>query len=135
MKKIWTFILGMITGAILFCLASYCITYKPWSKSPMLIPGLTIFETAGDVLPYKSFEVLQVLPNGSVLVKSSKYNNESSYISCPISYMLAPQTGGYYDDQVLKVPVGKIVRQIGTYNYTTGGGFDKTVPVIGFYDQ
>lgn len=135
MKKIFVFILGMITGVILFCVISYFVVYVNSKGRNYNIPGLTMFENAGEILPYKSFEVFQVLPSGGALVKASTQANEKYFITSPMAFILPPQSGGYYDEQRLKTPSGKTVRQVGTYSYTTNIGYDKTVPVLGFYDQ
>ena len=36
----------------------------------------------------------------------------------------------YYDDQKIKIPANKCARQIGTYQYHTKMGIDKTVPAV-----
>ena len=36
----------------------------------------------------------------------------------------------YYDDQIIKIPSGKCVKQIGVYKYQTKDGFEKTVPIV-----
>ena len=36
----------------------------------------------------------------------------------------------YYDDQIIKIPSGKCVKQIGVYKYPTKDGFEKTVPIV-----
>jgi hypothetical protein len=36
----------------------------------------------------------------------------------------------YYDDQVIKVPEGKCMRQIGVYEYQTRMETIKTVPIV-----
>jgi hypothetical protein len=41
----------------------------------------------------------------------------------------------YYDNQIVKVPKGKVVRMMGTYTYTTPKGMEKTVPIIKIMDQ
>lgn len=140
MKRIFVFLLGMLAGAILFASVSYLIVYHPWDKSDSgffdsYVPGLTIFEEAGEVMPYKSFEVLQTHYNGNALVHASKRVNETDYTWCDIVYMFKPETGGYYDGQVLKIPGNKVPRIIGTYYYKTEAGHSKTVPVITFYDN
>jgi len=139
MKRIFVFLLGMLAGAVLFAGISYLVVYRPWNEpdSAFLdyVPGLTVFEEAGEEMPYKSFEILQTLYNGNALVNASKDRNETRFINCDIVYMFKPETGGYYDGQVLKIPGNKVPRIIGTYYYKTEAGHSKTVPVIAFYDN
>lgn len=138
MKRIFVFLLGMLAGAVLFAGISYLVVYRPWADSDSFdyyIPGLTVFEEAGEVMPYKSFEVLQTHYSGNALVHASKNVNESRFLNCDLVYMFKPETGGYYDGQTLKVPDGKVPRMIGTYIYETAAGHSKTVPVISFYDN
>ena len=139
MKRVFVFLLGMIAGALLFAGISYMIVYRPWldSDSEIMdnyIPGLTMFEEPGDVLPYKSFEVLQVLYNGNALMHASEFTNETRFINCPIVYVFSPKTGGYYDEQVIRLPKDKDLRIVGTYHYNTKSGDSKTVPVVALYD-
>jgi hypothetical protein len=41
----------------------------------------------------------------------------------------------YYDDQMVKVPEGKVLRQVGVYQYPTRQDIVKTVPVIMIMDN
>ena len=41
----------------------------------------------------------------------------------------------YYDHEIVKVPSGKVARQVGIFKYTSGGGLDRTVPVVKFMDK
>jgi hypothetical protein len=41
----------------------------------------------------------------------------------------------YYDDEKIETPKGKVVRQIGIYQYPTKNDFVKTVPIIEIMDE
>lgn len=41
----------------------------------------------------------------------------------------------YYDDEIVKVPKGKVVRQVGIYQYPTQNDMMKTVPIIMIMDK
>jgi hypothetical protein len=47
---------------------------------------------------------------------------------------IADENTHYYDDQIISVPRGKCVRQIGTYQYETKMGY-KTVPAVAIFDN
>ena len=50
--------------------------------------------------------------------------------------MFLPVEGSsYYDDQIIEVPAKKVVRQVGTFKYTSKAGLDKTVPIVKLYDK
>ena len=36
----------------------------------------------------------------------------------------------YYDEQIIKVPKGKCMRQVGIYKYQAKSGIEKTVPIV-----
>ena len=127
MKKGLIFFFGMIAGAVLTVLILALIGMAKDSGG----------DNSGQTMPLKSFRVFQVLPNGTALAESSekdkvKYSFE---YGDPIVLLLAAENSAYYDDQVIKVPAGKVVRQVGTYRYETQNDFVKTVPIISFLDK
>ena len=140
MKKGLIFFFGMIAGAVLTVLILALIGMAKDSggdNSGYGDPGISMFSEAGQTMPLKSFRVFQVLPNGTALAESSekdkvKYSFE---YGDPIVLLLAAENSAYYDDQVIKVPAGKVVRQVGTYRYETQNDFVKTVPIISFLDK
>lgn len=90
--------------------------------------GLTFFEEAGECISENSFEVFQVLDSGDALARECKgiLNTATGMV-----VLFVTQDGkSYYDDQIIKVPSGKCVKQIGIYKYLTESGFEKTVPVV-----
>lgn len=78
----------------------------------------------------KSFEVMQVLPDGSALATVEDYSNFGMVVM-----FLAEKGTSYYDDQKIDVPAGKRVMQIGTYKYMTRSEMEKTVPVVEILDK
>lgn len=121
MRKIWVFILGIITGIILTILFAVIVSnYSNGGRS-----GLNMFEQPGDCLVSRSsLQVFQVLEPMAALTMIK--DDLSSGV-----YLLVNDEGKiYYDDQVIKLPSGKCFRQIGTYQYTTKGKMLKTVPVV-----
>jgi hypothetical protein len=121
MKKIWVFILGIITGIVLTILFAVIVT----NSSNGGRRGLNIFEQPGECLIKKSsLEVFQVLePN----VALTMINGE---IGSAVYLLVNNEGKTYYDDQVIKLPAGKCFKQIGTYQYPTNDERLKTVPVV-----
>lgn len=125
MKKSVVFILGFISGAVVL-FAVLLLIAKGMENNPTKIQGLTLFEQPGEVLKSPSYEVLQVVDGGNALA-----NAESGYglHMGMVVLFLADENSNYYDDQIIKVPQGRCVRQVGTYQYPTKNGY-KTVPAV-----
>ena len=121
MKKFLIFVLGVITGVVLTFLFSY---YVGTSSND----DVTWFESPGDVIQEKTFEVFQVLDESSALV-----NGRSNY---GVVYLLVNEDGKfYYDDEIINVPNNKVVRQVGIYRYETNRSTIKTVPIIQIFNK
>ena len=132
MKKWLVFILGVFTGIVLTILFAVILSsgVKMNEKNNS---GVTWFDKPGDVLEVKSFKVFQVLGDNSALVHG-KENNYNYYGGAV--YLLTNDEGKYYyDDEIVDVPKGKIVRQFGIYQYQTRSEFGKTVPIIRIVDK
>ena len=85
------------------------------------------FQKHGKQISEKSFKVFQVLRNGQALVYGK---DEYGYYGGVIYLLIDRSDSDMYDDQIIKVPKGKIVKMNGTYRYTTRNGIEKTVPQI-----
>ena len=133
MKKGLVFFLGLITGVILTFVA---LVFVYASNEADEEKNISMFSTPGETLSLKSFEIMQVLPNGSALAQSSeKAKSQYTFYSDPIVMFLPVEGSSYYDDQIIEVPAKKVVRQVGTFKYTTGAGLNKTVPIVKFFDK
>lgn len=128
MSKTLSFILGIITGAIITIATLFVIAKATSVGQGSSNDGMTMFEQPGDIIPAKKFEVLQVVPNGA-LAKSEDTQFGVSSFTGPIVLFLSDGQNTYYDDEVITVPKGKVARQIGTYQYETRMGY-KTVPIV-----
>ena len=128
MSKTLSFILGIITGVILTIVTLFIIAKATGAGQGTSDDGITMFEQPGDIIPAKKFEVLQVVPNGA-LAKSEETKYGVSMFTGPIVLFLSDGQNTYYDDEVITVPKGKVVRQVGTYQYETRIGY-KTVPIV-----
>ena len=137
MKKGLVFILGVAVGAVLAIGILYVLGNRSSFDADTQIDGISLFDEPGNTMPLKSFSVFQVLPNGAALANSSeKMNVEYDWqYGEPLVYIMPEEGTAYYDDLVIKIPAGKIVRQVGTFRYATQGQFVKTVPIVKIFDK
>ena len=123
MKKWLVFLLGFISGGVFLLVISLL---SASGSSNNRISGLSMFEQPGAVMPSPSYEVLQVVDGGCALANAeSEYG---SYLGMVVLF-LADENTNYYDDQIIRAPKGKCIRQVGTYKYKTRNGY-KTVPAV-----
>ncbi len=120
MKKWIVFVLGVVSG-IVFLFLVLLIIGKTYATND----GMTYFDKPGKCISTKDFEVMQVVGEGYALAREKK-----GYVG-GILVLVTNENGElYYDDQVIKVPEGKCMRQIGVYEYQTRMETIKTVPIV-----
>ena len=97
-------------------------------------PEIKMLSAPGDVLDIKSLRIDTVFPDGSAIAETSKKLNPDSYEYAGSVKVLIPpvKNGAYYHQQILTLPSGKIIRQIGTFK---GNVFEDTIPIIGYFDK
>lgn len=81
---------------------------------------------------------MQVLDDGSALATATTFGfGEPEDIRYFGTVVLFPPKEGtsYYDDQRIRVPKGKILKQIGTFRYESRQEDVKTVPIVDFFDE
>ena len=143
MKKWLVYVLGVVTGFILAMLLAFLMNGKSKSVPDVICEsgteteessdGIKLFDEPGDIIEESSFEVFQVIAENAALVRG-KGGGRSIYRG-PI-YLIVNYDGKYYyDDERLVTPKGKVVRQIGIYQYPTRNDFVKTVPIIEIMDE
>lgn len=126
-KKILIFIAGVVTGAMLMIFIALTASNENNTDN-----GITLFETEGDVVSRNSFEVFQVLDSGNALAHEFKHGIS---VATGITVLfLNDGNKSYYDDQVIKVPSGKCVKQIGVFKYRTRADLERTVPIVDIRD-
>lgn len=143
MKKFLIFFGGFVAGilATFFIIYVYSVANKP--NDGLL--GLTIFEEKGDCIKSTSksksteIEVLQVIEPTAALAFVKHYTDEERFggktyrdydLGNDIAVLLINYDNlTYYDDQTIDVSK-KCLRQIGTYQYESKSGNQKTIPVI-----
>jgi hypothetical protein len=94
--------------------------------------GIHYFEEPGDIIEGNSFKVFQVIAKDAALVRGK--TEYDSYLGT--IYLIVNNEGKYYyDDEIVKIPTGKVLRQIGIYQYPTRRDIVKTVPIIMIMDN
>ncbi|MDE5730175.1 MAG: hypothetical protein K2H81_01455 [Alistipes sp.] len=132
MKKTLIFTLGIITGVFLTFVGLFIVGINKSNNN-----GITMFEEPGEVIMADQFKIFQVLEPHVALANaedSSLSLSSISFFNGPIVLFVNHTGKYYYDDEIIKVPQGKCVRQIGIYNYMNRTGGVKTVPVVCMMD-
>lgn len=137
MKKQWfIFSGGIIAGILLTFLAAFMFNLSSKNDSIQSDNGITWFEKPGDVIEVRAFEVSQVVYDNAALVRGASLRTNDHDDLFGVTYLLTNEDGKYYyDDEIIEVPVGKEVRQVGIYHYQTVGGLSRTVPIIQIMDK
>ena len=133
MKKWAVFLIGFISGIVLtfvFLFVFGVYTSKTNNR-------VTIFEQPGECLSTNNFEVMQVIDDGCALAHEVTWNSIlKRYMSTDLLVLVINDNGEYYyDDQIIKVPKGKCMRQVGIYKYLTKMEIEKTVPIVKLMDK
>lgn len=138
MKKWMVFVLGILVGIIVmgFIDILKISSNEPENNETEVIDekddGVTMFEEPGEVFSETSFRVFQVLEEGAALVSGNTKYGTYGGINC----LLINKEGKlYYDDEIIKVPQGKVARQMGVYQYPNRENLIKTVPIIVIMDK
>ncbi len=133
MKKWLVFLLGFISGIIFTFVVSFIIA----GGSNGTNNRMTFFEQPGECLSTNNFEVMQVVGDGCALAHEVQWNSfYEGYESTDLLVLLINDKGEYYyDDQIIKVPKGKCMRQVGIYKYPTKMEIEKTVPIVKLMDK
>ena len=128
MKKWLIFGGGVLTGIVLTFFVLFLIAKGRQQED------FKLFEKPGEVVEVTSFKVFQVLDDDVALVHGASDDEDDIYMGA--IYLLINDEGKYYtDDEIIKVPDGKVVRKVGVYHYQTKAEFDKTVSVIEIMDK
>lgn len=119
---------GVITGVVLTFLFLFVI-----AKTKSGNDDIKWFNKPGEVIESPSFEVFQVIDESAALVRGK---GDTYTIYSGAVYVLTNDDGKlYYDDEIVKVPEGKVARQVGIFKYRTPTDFEKTVPIIKIMDK
>ncbi len=127
-KFILTYLGGVLTGIVLTFVFAFMVTYQRNSMS--IGNDVVMFEKPQQEIKVTSFEVIQVLPDGSALARVEDVDNFGMIV-----LFLADKGTSFYDNQKIDVSSGKRVMQIGTYRYVTRNEMEKTVPIVTILDK
>lgn len=129
-KFILTYLGGIVTGVVLVFALGFFMAMSQSKQSAN--NDVFMFEKPRGVVPGKVFEVMQVLPDGSALATVDDFG--SGNIGTVVLFV-GNESSSFYDNQKIKVPSGKVAKQVGTYSYMTRQEMEKTVPVVEIMDE
>lgn len=136
-KFILTYVGGIITGAILMIVVAYLMSrYNNVDPVDEVDQNVDLYEKPQQVIKTHKLKVFQVLEDGSALarVELDMENSDDDNYGLVVLF-LSDENSTYYDDQIISVPEGKCLRQVGTYHYMTRQNMEKTVPVVEIFDM
>lgn len=122
MKSFLFFIAGMV---VMFVGLSMFGAYNEMYSGDGDIPGLTYLseQQTGDIFNYKNIEILQAQSQNTALVwPKDKYE--------PVMFLIGNEADAFYDKQIINVPNGYKLVQVGIYRYTNREKIEKTVPAV-----
>jgi hypothetical protein len=132
MKKWVVFLLGLISGVVLTLVTMVILAMGANTNANN--NGVTLFDQPGECLNAKDFEVMQVVDNNHALAHEVEWNDVlERYVQTGLGLLvLVTNDNGeyYYDDQIIEVPDGMCMRQVGIYRYQTISDMEKTVPIV-----
>lgn len=128
MKKWVIFIIGFISGII----ATFLVALLFSDSGNATNDGVTLFDKPGECISTKAFEVMQVVGECQALAYEVEWNEVLEMYTQTGLLVLVTNDNGiyYYDDQIIEVPSGQCMRQIGVFRYQTKSEIEKTVPIV-----
>ena len=140
MKKWVVYLLGVLTGIILMFALAFILNaiHSSETNNTELVEaeeenGVTMFKEPGDIIEDRNFEVFQVIAKNAALVRGK--SDGSKYYLGTVYLLMNEEEKYYYDDEIIKVPKDKVVRQMGIYQYPTKNDIIKTVQIICIMDK
>lgn len=125
MKSFVFFIIGFISGILFLIVIGLASSYANDT-------GKTFYEAPGDCITTEKLQVIQDIGGGYALAIERKRGFSLDELVVLIEN---EDKNDFYDDQIIKVPAGKCMRQIGIYKYRSKGDEDKTVPIVRLMDN
>lgn len=129
-KFILTYLGGIVTGVVLVFALGFFMAMSQSKQSAN--NDVVMFEKPRGIVPGKVFEVMQVLPDGSALATVDDFGSDNVGM---VVLFVGNESSSFYDNQKIKVPSGKVAKQVGTYSYMTRQEMEKTVPVVEIMDE
>ena len=132
-----SFVAGIVAGIILMIGIGYFLSTRPLpgNKGVNGLPGLTMLNEGekGSEINSKNIKVMQTLTPNTALTETSedlKHTSDMVLYNGPVVLYIAPENERLYDDQVITIPDGKKLVQVGTYRYETKKGDMRTVAAV-----
>jgi len=124
MKSFLFFIAGMI---VMFAALTMFGVYTGVYSGDDNIPGLTYLseQQVGKTFEYRSVRIIQTHSQNTALVLPNK---DHAYE--PVMFLLGQEADAFYDNQIINIPKGYKLIQVGTYRYTSRQEIEKTVPAV-----
>ena len=129
-KFFLTYLGGIVTGVVLVFALGFFMAMSQSKQSAN--NDVVMFEKPRGVVPGKVFEVMQVLPDGSALAAVDDIDSGNMGT---VVLFVGNESSSFYDNQNIKVPSGKVAKQVGTYSYMTRQEMEKTMPVVEIMDE
>jgi len=151
MKKKWIFLTGMLTGILIMIVLFVANRYLPelvqrYEETETMQVNRDSIRLAAiedmqrneelqylaqnvtfDEKSVKVFQVIQSINNDQALVYGQ---DEYGHYLGTLYLLKNDLPTALYDDQIINIPKGKLLRLIGTYQYVTRDGVYKTVPKV-----
>lgn len=124
MKKFLIFLIGFFVGIITCIVVVTCSGLLLGSFSSEEIeeivenyngPQITIFDEPRDCISTKSFQVESVWDNGYAL--ANEQTGKNSYFGGQKVLFMSDKDNAFYDKQIISIPEGMCVKQIGICRY------------------
>ena len=129
MKSFLSFLAGLVTGAGLIIAVGYIIGDQAAEPDN----GITLFENEGERIGTESrYRVIQVVDGGALAIEIF----DEIWMPTELAVLFMDESGnGFYDNQVITVPKGQCLRQLGLYRYINKDNIAKTVPVVAIREK
>lgn len=129
MKSFLSFLAGLVTGVGLIITVGYIIGNQTAEPDN----GITLFENEGERIGTESrYRVIQVVDGGALAIEIF----DEIWMPTELAVLFVDESGnGFYDNQVITVPKGQCLRQLGLYRYINKDNIAKTVPVVAIREK
>lgn len=127
MKKVWIFLIGLLSGVILTILVSLIVT-------KLSNTDISFFEEPGEVVtvdcfgrtkPVNSFKIFQTLGKDAGLAFGEDLCSQDLLV-----LVYSEDGQSLFDNQTIIASKGKCFRQIGIYKYKSRDKMHRTIPVV-----
>lgn len=130
MKNALIFIAGMITGGGLLFFVFVFILSSTFFNNEIQNEEKTLFEKEGEYVSDGPFKIYKVFESGDALAEELRNDSEFAISTDLRVMLLGNEEKSYYDNQIIRVPVGKCAKQIGVVK-----NLGETLPIVAIRDK